>query len=227
MSKIYVPPSITTVSALPEGQWRALLAPLLLMPPEASTTDRWLYRTALDTLFTAECDAALHTLQAFAQKHATPQRYHADLSCLVSDLMTAAAHCLRTRDLVLTVSLRGEAPPAAVYPRYLQLGLISLLRSAFQKGTAAQVIADTACFSFRIRGNLSDAVLSLPRAVAALHGGRLLQCGDTVTLAFLPETTKTVYPRWQSPGIDGLLHDPLSYVRTAFITLRPAAHPKQ
>lgn len=216
MPKPYIKPLISSIYSLPEGQWRALLTPLLLAPPRESDPLFGVYVTACETLFAAECRASLHTLQCFIKGVASPQRYAADLHRLLFDLLTAVQVYLQPHGYSLSFTLHGTTTYAAVCPRYLLMGITALLRSALDQSKTAHVTADATKFSFTIDTALHGTDIQFPRAVAALHGGRLLQSDTKTVLSFCPQKTITVYPRWQSPGIDGFLRDPLSCIRTAF-----------
>ncbi len=216
MSKNYTPPTVLAVPALSEGKWRALLTPILLSPPQKNKAEMWLYTAALEAFFNAECQATLRTLHCFAKGDASPQRYRTDIHRLSCDLLTATQRFLRPHGFSLSVTLHGSTTYADICPRYLLTGITHLLRSALQNANAAHITADTTAFRFMVHGNLAGADVQFPRAAAALHGGRVLQCDNMAAFSFVPQITKTAYPHWQSPGIDGLLRNPLSCVRTAF-----------
>lgn len=215
MPKLYSSPQLTAISQLSESDRRALLVPLLLSPHPTHPADRRMYHLAKDLLFTTECEAALRNLRYMRSGTARPQFYRTDLYSLIGEMLVACRRYLNTHRYHLSVSLHGTATEAAVCPRYLQAAILHLLRSAFKRTRTAYITVDLSAFSCRFQGSLEGADLTFPRAVAALHGGRLLQCGESVVLEFKPDTQKSACPRWYPPDADALLRDPLSVVKTA------------
>lgn len=223
MPKIYHPPHLVALSALSEGKQRLLLTSLLLTPRPIELADKWLYAHARDALFMTEYTAATRNLYYRQQGFVKLQYYYTDLHALVSDVLFASKQYLKRSCLDIALHISGGITKAAVCPRYLLLSILQLLRSVLSTGNTPLVVVNTSQFYFSIQGAHGAIDLTLPRAVAALHGGRLLTCKDNITFQFSPQTEKTAYPRWHSPGTDGFLRDPLSLVQTAFSYLTYSA----
>ncbi len=219
MYKKYISPKAIPAHALPEHTWRCLLASILLEQPK--TDDTWLYRIALDMLFTAECTCTLHTLNDMLQNRLEPQRYCMDIGKLVSEQLSAAKRLLNADGYTVTIEKKGNDTPAAIYPRYLTLAIIQLLRTVSQTSKNIRILVDIPAFSFCIQGKFNTASLALPRAVAAIHGGRVLQTDRTAILQFSPLKQNAAYPCQPSASVDDILQNPLSAVNTAFSHLVP------
>lgn len=222
MDKCYIPPKAVPAYILPEHTWRSLLASILLQQPKFQ--DGWLYHTALETLFKAECACALNTLNAMQKNHLEPQRYLVDIKELVSGQLFAAKQLLNAGGYTISVHIKGNDAPAAIYPRHLTLAIVQLLRTALQTSKRICVFADIPAFSLWIQGKFDAVSLALPRAVAAVHGGRVLQTDRTAILQFSPIKQNAAYPCRQSTSVDDILQNPLSTVNTAFSHLVP--HPR-
>ncbi len=223
MRKKYISPKAVSIHSLPEYTWRCLLACILLEQPK--TNDTWLYRAALQTLFTAECACALNTLNNIRQNRLEPQRYLVDIDQLVSGQLFAAKRLLNADGYTVTIEKKGNDTPAAIYPRYLTLAIIQLLHTVSQTSKNIRILVDISAFSFCIQGKFNTASLALPRAVAAIHGGRVLQTDRTAILQFSPLKQNAAYPCQPSASVDDILRNPLSAVNTAFSHLLPH-HPE-
>ena len=219
MHKNYIHPKVIPVHALPEPTWRCLLANILLEQPQFQ--ENWMYHTALETLFTAECACALKTLSEMRKSCLQPQLYLVDIGQLVSSQLFAAKRLLNANGYTVFIETKGNDTPSAIYPRYLTLAIIQLLRTAAQTSSSIHVFVDIPAFSVCIQGKFNTASLALPRAVAAAHGGRVLQTDDTAILHFSPLKQNVAYPCQPLTSVDDILQNPLSAVNAAFSHLAP------
>ncbi len=216
MSKHYQTPRLSEAMTLCESTRRELLASILL---SAQNTDDWLYRRGCETLFHTEraCIRQNCRLVQSGEVRAIP--YRADLYSLSTDLLTAAVTVLRQREVSLAVSITGTPVKAAVFPRFLQFAIVSLLRIALQHGNcryaSAGLTVTPSQFLLSVcvdRIPKQSADLNLCADIAALHGGRLLCTDRSASLQFPPKTEISADPGWHSPGVDGLIKDPLSSI---------------
>lgn len=217
MQKPYETPRLTGIMQQNEGVRRELLATLFLTVPP---TEKWLFGRAIKALIDTETICMHQNCHRLLSDHAAPY-CQAELISLCRDLLTAADVLLRERGVSLSLSVIGVPTIAAVFPRLLQFGIVSLLSAAQSPGNTASVSVTVTRSRFRLIVTADqplnpDQNFPLCQSIATLHGGRLLLSDHTVGLEFIPTIKPSTDLRWHSPGIDGLVKNPFSVVRLAF-----------
>ncbi len=226
MPKSYQTPRLTDIRQLGEAARRELLAVLFL---NTDKTDRWLYRRGLELLIYTERLCMEQNCRRQLSGGPAMLCFRAELLSLSRDLLSAANTILRERGISLSFSVTGTPTNASILPRPLQFAMTSLLIAGLKadvRTVCATVTVTHTRFRFtvtadRIPGDNAD--LKLDTAIAALHGGRLLHGERTAALEFCPKTKPSADPRWVSPGIDGLVNDPLSFIRLGLYSASESA----
>lgn len=211
MLKPYSKPDLYSLSQLPESHRREWLALVLLSP---DTFPFPYYRESIDLLFQTEQESIVKNCELSRKLHLPLQHYRLDLFFFTRCLLSAATKA----GIPLHFALQGSHLNCAVFPRPLQMGLISVLRAALPTGPVsvnASVTKAEMRFSVTAEGPFGDSDdLYAAAVIAAAHGGRLLISGNTAVFSFPPETKISAVPHWHTVESDGLLRDPLSLLNS-------------
>jgi hypothetical protein len=207
--KPYDSPKLCFPYLLSEGAKREWLAQLLLQPGENAVLNRFLYAL----LFETERDAVIKN--CLLMRREMLQAYCVDLYAFTRDVLQAVREKLPR----MTLQTDGYPFAAAIYPRPLQMALVCLCRCFFETDFTVNMTVTHRNFQVSVHSPIPliwNEQLRTASLVATAHEGRLITSGNTAILQFPPNIKTTAVPRWLSPGTDGLLRDPLSFVNIGF-----------